>query len=255
MTLRPRRQWRVLQALAGGPALVLCIPLLLAAPASAHPLDVYLQATYLTVSPTAVTVEMDLSPGVLVAPRVLRKLDANSDHKVSEMEAGRYLGKVVQDVLVRVDGQPTPLSVTTVHVPPYPTIQAGYGTLRIFATTPRIPVRTGQHRVFVRNGFSDAKATYQINAFVAEGAPIVLGNQRRDATQREATVSYRVDASAAVSGQNVTDAKQAQSASETSGPAGYLESRSMFLWITLLALGATTLLGAWHARRRATQGC
>jgi nickel/cobalt transporter (NicO) family protein len=251
MTIRPSRWGRGIPALLAGPALLLCILLLPAAPAAAHPLDVYLQATYLTVSPTALTVEMDLSPGVLVAPRIIQQLDANSDREISKMEARRYLGQVVQDAVVRVDDRSMPLTVTKVHVPPYATIQAGYGTMRVFGTTSRTAVTTGQHQVFFRNGFSDVEVTYQVNAFVAEGAPITLEDQRRDATQRAATVSYTFDASAASaagSGKTVADAQQAKSTPTEGSLVGYLDSPSVSVWAILLAIGAAALLGARGTR-------
>lgn len=57
------------------PALgLLALLLALLAPRSAalaHPLDVFLQATYITVAPKQIAVELDLTPGVLVAPNIL----------------------------------------------------------------------------------------------------------------------------------------------------------------------------------------
>lgn len=55
------------------PLLLGIITLLLALPqaALAHPADVYLQATYVTVAPTQIGVELNLTPGVLVAPQIL----------------------------------------------------------------------------------------------------------------------------------------------------------------------------------------
>ncbi len=45
--------------------------------ARAHPLDVYLQATYITVGSSHLDVELDLTPGVLVAPALLPELDTS----------------------------------------------------------------------------------------------------------------------------------------------------------------------------------
>ncbi len=45
--------------------------------ASAHPLDQYLQISYITVDPTQITVEIAFTPGVLLAPDALPKIDSN----------------------------------------------------------------------------------------------------------------------------------------------------------------------------------
>ena len=58
--------------------------------ALAHPLDVYLQATYLTVGPAQIVVELDLTPGVLVAPQILPELDTDGDEVISDAEGQAY---------------------------------------------------------------------------------------------------------------------------------------------------------------------
>ena len=218
-----------------------------ARPASAHPLDVYLQASYLTVAASTVQVEIDLSPGVLVAPRVLAALDSDGDAQVSDREARSYVAQVVQAAEVRVDDQVLPFALSDVDVPPYLTIQAGYGTLKVFATAPATAAAiAGQHRLFFRNGFTDDKAAYQVNAFVAQGAPVVLEAQQRDPAQQQATVTYRVDPAAAGAAPAV-EPDHAQPSAGTSRLAGYLQGGSLSIWAVLLALGAAVLLGALHA--------
>src|SRR5690348_16411401 len=51
--------------------------------AAAHPLDQYLQISYVTVAPRSIDVELDLTPGVLVAPRALTTIDTNGDKRIS----------------------------------------------------------------------------------------------------------------------------------------------------------------------------
>src|SRR3954447_13349085 len=128
-----RRRGRRLTLLLGLGALLLAV---LAPPlaALAHPLDVYLQATYITVAPTQLVVELDLSPGVLVAPQVLPQLDTNGDQQISDAEGQAYVDDVLRNVGLQVDGQPLTLAVTRIEMPEYLTIQAGYGTIRLFTT-------------------------------------------------------------------------------------------------------------------------
>lgn len=72
--------------------------------ASAHPLDVYLQATYITVAPTQIVVELDLSPGVLVAPQVLPQLDPDGDQRIADGEGRAYVETILRSVALQVDG-------------------------------------------------------------------------------------------------------------------------------------------------------
>src|SRR4051812_46334175 len=84
----------------------LLLALLVPQVASAHPLDVYLQATYITVAPAQIVVELDLSPGVLVAPQVLPQLDTNGDQQISDAESQTYVNALLQQVVLQVDGKP-----------------------------------------------------------------------------------------------------------------------------------------------------
>src|SRR6476619_5921795 len=102
--------------------------------ALAHPLDQYLQATYITVAPAQIVVELDLSPGVLVAPQVLPQLDTDGDQQITAAEGQAYADALLRNVVLQVDGTPLALAATPIEMPPYLTIQAGYGTIRIFTT-------------------------------------------------------------------------------------------------------------------------
>src|SRR5215218_3550064 len=96
-SIKGRRLSRLLQL-----GLIALLLALLAPPlaALAHPLDVYLQATYITLAPTQVIVELDLSPGVLVAPQVLPKLDTNRDQQISDAEGQAYVDAMLSNVVL-----------------------------------------------------------------------------------------------------------------------------------------------------------
>lgn len=85
--------------------------------ALAHPLDVYLQATYIMVAPTQIGVELDLSPGVLVAPQVLAELDPDGDQQISDAEGQAYAAAILRNVVLQVDGQSLALTVTKMSCP------------------------------------------------------------------------------------------------------------------------------------------
>lgn len=69
--------------------------------------------------------ELDLSPGVLVAPSALADLDADADRQVTDAEAHAYAERILADIELRADGGRLSLTFTKVDVPPYLTIQAG----------------------------------------------------------------------------------------------------------------------------------
>ena len=68
---------------------------------------------YVTVAPEGVTIELDLTPGVLVAPQVVALIDTDGDGKLSEAEGRAYARAVLDDVLLKVDKRRYPLTVTT----------------------------------------------------------------------------------------------------------------------------------------------
>ena len=220
--------------------------LLPARPAAAHPLDSYLQAAYLTPSPSTITLELDISPGVLVAPSALADLDADGDRRIADGEARAYADRILGQLHLRADDSTLRLTFTAIDVPAYLTIQAGYGTLRLYAQATDAPVATGAHEVFFRNDFAPKGAAYQVNALVDKTRSVVLGTQHRDEAQRQSRVEYRLDAATAPAPAAGADARSTPAA-RTGRLAGFLESPSLSAAVVLLALVFAALLGALHA--------
>src|SRR4051812_32206942 len=142
--------------------------------ALAHPLDAYLQATYITVAPAEIVVELDLTPGVLLAPQVLPQLDRDGDQQITDAEGQAYVDAILSNVVLQVDGQPLALAVTKIDMPPSLNVQAGYGTIRVFPVATLPAGVTGSHRIDYKNNFAPRGSIYQVNAFVDKGVPITL---------------------------------------------------------------------------------
>jgi nickel/cobalt transporter (NicO) family protein len=51
--------------------------------ASAHPMDEYVQNTYIDLAPDRTTLQIDLTPGVFVAPEVVALIDTDGDGEIS----------------------------------------------------------------------------------------------------------------------------------------------------------------------------
>ena len=249
--------------------LLLLVLWLLASPlaASAHPLDVYLQATYITVAPAGIVVELDLTPGVLVAPQALAVIDTDGDQQITEAEGRAYAESIVGAVALQVDGQPVALSITSVDMPTYLVIQAGYGTIRIFTSGASAAGLTGTHSITYMNTNAPVGVTYQVNTFIEQGTAITLGTQNRDSIQQGITVDYTIGAAAsatpaaaasaaAANATAVTTGTTASGASggTTSGLTGqarqlltYLDAPTLSPAALLLALLLACALGGLHA--------
>ena len=232
--------------------------------ALAHPADAYLQATYITVTSTQIAVELDLTPGVLVAPQILPQLDTNSDEQISEAEGRAYVTTVLRSVVLQVDGKPLPLTTDKLELPSYLNLQAGYGTIRVFTTATLPAGMTGTHQLAYQNNYAPAGSIYQVNALLDQAGTVTLGKPNRDALQQGMTMDYVIGvigaptattvvsvATIAPSTVAVSAAPTAPLLTEASGQAAqlltYLYEPIRSPWVLLVALALATMLGGLHA--------
>ena len=245
--------------------LALLLGLLAPAPvALAHPLDAYLQATYITVAPARIVVELDLTPGVLLAPQVLPQLDPSGDQQISDAEGRAYVDDVLRHVVLSVDGQPQLLALDKIDMPPYLNVQAGYGTIRIFTSVMLKAGMTLTHRIYYKNSFAPTGALYQVNAFVDKGVAVTLGKQNRDSIQQSMTMDYSLGVDVSTAGASGAPASApaaslvGSAAALTTGASagaseqarqllGYLYAPVLTPWALVLALALAGVLGALHA--------
>ena len=187
--------------------------------AGAHRLDEYLQATRVDVLRDRVRVEIDLTPGVAVAPSILASIDADRDGRISMAEADAYGSEVLRHVALVQDDQRQTLTLERIEVPSADEILAGMGTIRLEARALVTSAR-GQHRLSFRNSHRTDVGVYLVNALAPSTNQLTIKGQRRDAEQRGIELDYAV----------------------ASGPLGSAE----------VPLGLLTLMGAaLMARRRA----
>ena len=233
--------------------------------ALAHPLDVYLQATYITVAPTQIVVELDLTPGVLVAPQVLPLLDTNNDQQISDAEGRAYVEAMLSNVVLHVDGKPLALTITKIEMPPYLNVQTGYGLMRIFTTATLADGMTGTHQIAYTNNYAPTGSAYQVNAFVDKGVAITLGKQNRDSIQQSMTMDYDIGsvalatAAPAIVAMSPTAATPGAASLDTSSGMtasasehvrqllSYVSAPTLSPWVLLLGLALAALLGGLHA--------
>jgi len=164
---------------------VLAVGLLLhvSASAEAHRLDECLQATRLDISRNRVVVELDLTPGVLVASQIFATIDSDGDGRVSPTEIEDYARRVLRDLSLRVDDRPCALALTRAESPSWDEIRDGEGTIHLeaFADT---PLARGVHRIRYANMHESASGVFLVNALKPSTDALVIRAQRRDVQQR-----------------------------------------------------------------------
>ena len=167
----------------------LALLVVLSATASAHRLDEYLQAIRVDVGPDEVRIELDLTPGVGVAPGVLAAIDVNGDKTISAIEASDHAAQVLKALNVTLDGERRLLSLSRHDFPAYADIEAGSGVIRLVATAP--PARNnGNHRLVIRNDHRPDVAVYLANALLPLTPAVRITSQTRDSLQRNLAIDY-----------------------------------------------------------------
>ena len=184
-----RRRRRLLLALAG---LALC-----ARPASGHVVDEYVQASYITLGSDGVSIDLNLTPGVDVAARVLAMIDGDGDGEISAAEGRAYAALVLRDLSLVVDGRQVPLSLAGGAFPAVAAVRAGEGVIRLrLSAAPwsgGSGARPGAHTLALTNSHHPAPSTYLVNAYLP-AAPFTITGQRRDRLQRAIEVEFTVAA-------------------------------------------------------------
>ncbi len=175
-------------------ALALGVLLALASPVQSHRLDEYLQATRLAFSLDRVVVELDLTPGVSVAPQIFAMVDRDGDAHVSPLEIEGYARRVLQDLSLQIDGRLSSLTLVRAESPSWDEFREGLGTIRVEAFTDAA-FRKGRHQVVYVNAHEPAIGVYLVNALIPSTADVTIGAEHRDALQRRIDLDVGVTTS------------------------------------------------------------
>lgn len=163
--------------------------------AAAHRLDEYLQATRVAIDVDTVSLDIGLTPGVSVAPRIIDMVDLDRDGRISDNEAYAYGQRVIASLTLSVDGHAVPVRLLSQTFPALREIQSGVGTIRLSASA-AAAVSPGIHRVAYTNAHLPDLSVYLANALLPADDRVRISEQRRDMLQRGLTVDYRVRARA-----------------------------------------------------------
>src|SRR5882724_9401524 len=97
----------------------------------AHRLDEYLQATLVTIEPSEVRLQINLTPGVAVAEQVLSLIDRDRDGVISTNEATAYAKSLMRDVIVRLDQRKVELKLASSSFPAPTELRTGWGIIKV----------------------------------------------------------------------------------------------------------------------------
>lgn len=158
---------------------------------SAHQLDEYLQAARLSIARHDVTLELDLTPGAMIAATVAAVIDSDGDGAVSPSEAEAYGRAVLADLLVKLDDSPVDLTLSRVEVPTIGEMRSGLGTIRLRAGG-RAESSAGRHDLYFLNHHRPDTSVYMVNALLPDDSGITVVRQSRDPRQRESHLEYVV---------------------------------------------------------------
>jgi len=160
------------------------------APVSAHRLDEYLQAARVAISPDRVQIELDLTPGVSVAEKVLSGIDLDRDGRISAAEAEAYSERVLADLSLDLDGTRLGTRVSDRVFPAIDAMRKGEGTIRLRLVSTLPALHAGAHHLRIRNDHQPAIGAYLANALVPASDLVTVTNQGRDYDQRALDIDY-----------------------------------------------------------------
>jgi hypothetical protein len=168
------------------------IVIAIAAPASAHRLDEYLQAARIAFARAHVGVEMDLTPGASVADKVIALLDRDGDGRITEVEAETYGRVVLSDLRVDLEGERIALRLDRVEVPSTEEMRHGLGTIQVRASGDFEPRMSFRRQLHFQNNHQAESSVYLVNALVPVDSGIGVLGQTRDTKQRSVRIDYSV---------------------------------------------------------------
>jgi hypothetical protein len=152
------------------------------APAFAHRLDEYLEATILSVKSGRVDGNMRLVPGVAASSTVISSIDNNSDGAISEAEQQAYAQRVLKDLSLRADGRALPLHLVSISFPVIEEMKQGVGEIQIRFTA-SLPPGSRHRRLVFENHHQSGIAVYLVNCLVPQDKDIHIAAQNRNQNQ------------------------------------------------------------------------
>ena len=173
----------------------ICLPLvlaLLALPSAvfAHRDDQYLQATLVAIEPSGVRLQINLTPGVAVAERVIAEIDRDRDGAISNTEAAAYAELLKRDLTLRLDGRTLELKLSASEFVPPEELRTGAGIIQVEFSAISGALAAGAHRLTLENRHSTPMSVYLINAAQPRSATVRITTQKRNDNQSTGEIEF-----------------------------------------------------------------
>jgi hypothetical protein len=159
----------------------------------AHRLDEYLQATLVTIEPGEIRLQINLTPGVAVAERVLRLIDRDRDGVISTNEAAAYANLLKRDLILWLDRRKLEPKLTSSDFPAPTELRTGEGIMKIEYSATIHPLPAGAHRLVLKNRHLPALSVYLFNAAQPGSGSVHVIGQKRNDSQSTGEIEFTVD--------------------------------------------------------------
>jgi hypothetical protein len=164
----------------------------LAAPADAHRLDEYLQATRIEIAADKVAIELDLTPGANIAQQVTGWIDTDRDGRMSASETAAYGRQVLESLAVSLDQNALTLELADFRAPDRTEMSLGVGQFRLRAVAIAKATAAGLHQLTVVNSHQPRGSIYVANALAPADRRIAIVAQQRPRDQHAITIDFDV---------------------------------------------------------------
>ena len=180
---------------------------LVALPATglAHRLDEYLQATLVTIEPNQVRLQINLTPGVAVADRVLAQIDHNHDGVISTNEAAAYAESVRRDLAVALDARKVALNLTASNFPAPSELRTGWGIIQLEFSAAIGPLPVGAHKLTLKNRHLLALSVYLVNAAQPKSDRVQITGQKRNKQQSTGEIEFVISSKTSLKAKGISN--------------------------------------------------
>jgi hypothetical protein len=161
----------------------------LAGPVWAHRTAGLLQSSLVEVLPSQVGVEVTLTPGMDIAPKMVALLDTDGDGVFSGIESAVWSEVFMVGQSMKVEGQLIPLQLQSVRTSPLGEMTNGHAEIVVHFTADLDPSTRGARTIVCANRYEPIPCTYQCNGLVPKAPGVHLSSHRRDSDERELTLS------------------------------------------------------------------
>jgi len=172
------------------PFILFLAMLLCASTVFAHQLDEYLQATLVTFEHDRVRLQINLTPGVAVAEKVLGLVDRDRDGVISTNEAAAYCELLKRDLTVKLDQRELKLKCTTSYFPGIEELRTGWGFIQIEFSAASGQLAAGAHALTIENRHLPKLSAYLVNAAQPVSASIQITKQTRNENQSTGEIQF-----------------------------------------------------------------